>query len=241
MSHALRFIMTIAFILSSTIAMGDSSNQEFSYPELLVVPKASERLLKEAKLENDKAWTNHIPIQVSALTTLGAGMMAMNDNNKDKNKKETAKGAGQLAVIVGGGWIAGTVLTSALYRPYRTCYATVKPSKPKDKRDALEKERAAEECLDAPARLSRKANWLSLLTNAAAGIYVASTVNEDLTKAVGGAAALAAFAPIMFSYHWQDVKEYHEDYKKRIYGPIVQSGFSYQGKLAPTLTASIRF
>jgi len=239
--------ITIPFVivmlsLFSAVALGDDgSKQKFSYPELLVVPKASERLQKEARLENSKAWTSHIPIQVSALVTLGSGMMAMNDSDKDKDKKDTAKGAGQFAVLVGGSWLSATVLTSALYRPYRSCYKTVKPSKPKNSTEQLAKERAAEECIDSPATLSKKANWLSFLTNAAASAYVASAANDDLTKAAGGAAILAAFAPIMFNYHWQDVKEYHNDYKKRIYGPIVQSGFSYHGKLAPTLTASIRF
>ncbi len=237
-------IAVVCGILSTAVASGETSKQGFSYPELLVVPKASERLKKEAQLENRNSWTRHIPVQVSALVTLGAGMMAMQDKNHNKDERETAKGAGQLATMVGGGWLGATVLASALYRPYRSCLKTVRPSSPKNRKDQLVRERAAEECIDAPASLGRKASWLSFLTNLAAGVYVASTADEDLTKAVGGTAALAAFAPMMFSYHWEDVKSYHQDYKKRIYGPIVQSGVSYRmhlGKLSPAVTAGILF
>src|SRR4051812_44432216 len=52
-----------------------AANGEFDYPELLVTPRASERIATESGQEASRRWTTLIPEQVSALGTLTAGII----------------------------------------------------------------------------------------------------------------------------------------------------------------------
>src|SRR4051794_25473824 len=84
------FLMAIlSFTFASMSFAADTKH--YDYPELLVSPRASERLQREAKQEEHNSWTSHIPIQTSALTTFFAATMVAGDK-ADREKFPGDKG-----------------------------------------------------------------------------------------------------------------------------------------------------
>lgn len=220
----------------------------YEYPELLVQPQASDRLASEAKEEKSSAWTAHLPIQTSAVLTLLAGISASSDKadsgkTTDEEKQTQEKNAGQIATMLGGGWIATTVLLSVFYRPYHSGLSEIKKlEKGKNKSSQLIRERAAEEALDAPASLASRLTWLSASSNFVVGAYMVANAQGQNAKGMAAISTLGAFAPLLFSYSWEKVADQQKDYKKRIYGPITSGGVLYNEdsrKIAPAFFASL--
>ncbi len=210
----------------------------FEYPELLVTPSASKRLKMEAAQEEKSVWTSHWPVQTSALMTLTAGVLGMGDAG-NKNDKTDANGqkvksdakpsvyyAGLAGIGVGTGWLVTTVLFSSSYRPYQTGQKEIGKLPDKDRKDALMKERFAEEYIEKPASIGSRLMWISVFTNFGTGVAIAASAGADETKVAGGLAAVLAFTPLLFQYRWQQVMNYHEEYKKKIYGPLSDVRFS---------------
>jgi hypothetical protein len=230
-------------------AWGEAAQSEpvrLQYPELQVTPLASQRLDMEAQKESSLAWTTHLPIQVSALSTIAAGAMMLGEN-KDQmsgDHKDQANYAALTGLAVGAGWLGVTTYMASNYRPYATGQqevAALAPGKGKDK-EALVRERMAEEAIDRAASVGRRLTWLSVATNLAANGYIIGSSDNNGTKAVAGLAALTAFAPVLFSYRWNHVAAQHELYKKRIYAPIVMGGWQVRdGQAAPMVLAHLSF
>src|ERR1700677_2836215 len=63
------------------------------YPELQVVPRASERLSMEAKSEDSNAAITHWPIEFAGLATLVVGISAKGNERSDLTPKETSDAA----------------------------------------------------------------------------------------------------------------------------------------------------
>ncbi len=230
----------IVFIL--VFSSANVSGAEFEYPELSVTPRASDRLEMEAAKETQKRWTTHIPIQVSALATLTAGVLQFGSTDlvKDPDKR-----AGWAGILVGGGWLAATALMATNYQPYGSAQQDVSALPRKSQREQLTRERIAEERINAAARLGRKIQWLSVLTNAGAAIYMNSNAEPgSFSKVVDGATIAFAVAPLFFRYHWIDVAEEQRDYKKRIYAPVASATVFAEpgsGRLAPGLALALGF
>ncbi len=194
----------------------------FEYPELLVTPPASGRIEMEAKKENSRAWTAHLAMQASAATTIAAGIFALGDNGKDGSSKKIEE-AGMVALGIGSGWLVTTLGMSVLYRPFSSGLDELGKLPAKSKQEQLTRERLAEEHIARASSLSRKLEWLSIATNALASANVAAAAEkEEMAQVVGGLGVVMSAAPLLFSYYWQEVHRYHEDYKKRVYGPVVE-------------------
>lgn len=228
MKAPLKNTVLFFFVTTSLAAAAASAadSNELEYPEFLVVPRASARLEMEAKRENTHAWSQHIPIQVSALTTLMAGVS--NYKNSDSSKDPDGK-AGLGGMLVGAGWIGATLAMSAWYRPYENSYRELGAVNSKfnerspsgSTREQLTRERLSEEALEAPARLGRRLMWISAFTNfAMSGYMVTKATGSSLGQVTALISAVAAFTPVVFTYHWQRVAADHQQYKKRIYGPV---------------------
>lgn len=215
------FFFSAVLILTLAAPSAFSAETELEYPELLVVPRASARLEMEAKREEARAWNQHIPIQVSALATFTAGVLNMKspDPSKDPDGK-----AGLGGVLVGAGWIGATLAMSAWYRPYLTSWkelGTPTASGSKSTREQLTRERLSEEALESPARLGKRLIWISTLTNFGVSAYMASKATSSSMEQIASlVSCAAAFTPLIFKYRWQDVASDHQQYKKRIYGPV---------------------
>lgn len=208
--------------------------QNLSYPELSVAPRASDRLQTEANAESQNRFFTHIPIQTSAAATLIAGVMSINDPGQPvevEGASPSSYWAGITGVAVGGGWLALTGLMSVAYTPYKTGAAAIRAMPKGTTHEQLTRERAAEEQINAPARLGTRLTYLSVITNLGANAFIVASAAESTARVTGAIAIALSAAPLLFDYRWNEVADYQRDYKKRIYGPLSSI------TLAPRLTA----
>jgi hypothetical protein len=161
------------------------------------------------------------------------------EDSSNSTNKEAMRWASYSGIAVGGGWLGASFIMAKTYRPYRDGYKEIGKSSG-NRRDQLTRERLAEEKLIAPAALQRRLKWISAVTNLGAAAYIGSTSGNDLTKLSAAFAGVMAFTPILFPSHWETVANYHEQYKKRVYGPLTEVQFQPQiGSLAARGTASL--
>ncbi len=243
-----RTIMVLALAILLIPNLGVAAEKDginLDYPELMITPRASKRLQMEAAAENQHQWTQNIPIQVSALSTLAAGLVLNQENHPgfSNDQNNQAKSASSVAVVIGGGWLAASVLMNLNYQPYQTEWRQISTTPNGSKSEQLVRERLSEEAIHQTARLGRRLTWLSAFSNLAASTFVMASSGDSGTKSLAGLAALAAFTPVIFNYHWSDVECEQESYRKRIYGPVVSSALfaTPDHHFAPALLASLEF
>ena len=212
-----------------------------NYPELLVSPRASQRLKREAAVETQNTFTDHLPVQVSGVTTFLAGALANGDLKKDSD------GIGsRVAMVVGGTWITASLWMQVARRPFMRGFQEVKNSPYQSARDQLAAERLAEEHIDETARFYRKLKWLSVSTNLLASAYALSNVQTGSTgEALGYVGLVGALAPLLFSHRAEQVSEDQRSYKKKVLGPVTMgSGMildPFRRSLVPGFTATATF
>jgi hypothetical protein len=219
-----------------------SAGEAFEYPELSVVPRASERVLAEARHESPRRWTTFLPIQLSALTTLTTGAVL---NSNESPSKDPEKYAALTGISVGGGWLALTTLLSVFDTPYENAARELASMEGKSVRDQLTRERFAEEVINRRARLAFRIRMLSIVTNFAASAYmVKNAEGSAIILPLTGFSAVMAFAPLLFGHHWEEVASEQADYKKRIYAPVASAGLiarDGQGNWVPGMQLQFRF
>jgi hypothetical protein len=189
------------------------------YPELSVVPRASERLRIEADREAHQRWTSHLPLAVAGATTLLGGALAEGNKDRDKN------GIGpKIAIGVGAGWLVTAIWLHTSYRPYSMGSGEVKSLPQGSMREQLIAERYAEERISAAASLGKKIKWISFGTNLIASMASASDAKKDSAgMAVSVAGVATSFLPLLFNYPWERIQEEQINYKKKIFGPVTFS------------------
>lgn len=190
------------------------------YPELQVVPRASERLKMEAKAEAGSWFVTHWPVEVSGLATLYTGFSSTSNRKEDlsSKNKDDADTIATVTQAVGAGWLVAGLLIGG-QRPYYHGERALKKFTGKDERSLLLKERLAEEALERPARTMRVLTVVSVITNftmsGLSAIYA-----DDQGKMVAGVSAVLAFLPLMFKDPTIAVHDKHIEYKKKIYAPL---------------------
>lgn len=218
----MKFIIIVVSLSSliSTAAWSESrSGLSLAYPELQVSPRASERILMEARTEAKTRKTQLLPLQISALSTLLAGASAPKPLDPDKRDRDDVKFSRSLAIGVGVSWLAFSYFLNEDYTPYLKAQSILKSMPDKTVQEELVRERMAEEQIEAASSLGKKMMWASVTTNLAASIYLAGNTSSE-GNIYAAAAALLSFTPLVFRDRWQTVHCYHQDYKKRIYGPL---------------------
>jgi hypothetical protein len=211
--------------------------ERLEYPELQVIPRASQRLRIEAEEEDAFWFMTHWPIQVSGLATLYVGSTAKSQEREglsETQKKDFATTA-TIGQAVGAGWVVAGVLFG-MQRPYRTGLNKIAKYADNSPSSALLKERLAEEALERPARFMRAVRWASVLTNFGINVAMASFMT-DQGRLSAGVAATLAFLPLVFDDRTIVVYERHQEYKKKIYGPLTSTGVmydSYSRSLVPS-------
>ena len=189
-----------------------------NYPELMVVPKASERLNIEASRSDLNGWSNFLPLHVAATTTLTAGILTLNDLDKDH---DSAGIYPKIAIAVGAGWLATSVWLHSSYRPYYKSFQEVKKINGQTTRVQLAAERMAEEHINQIATLGKKIKWLSFFTNAgASALTIGSAKSDSAAKGTAFLGTLTSFLPLLFPLSWEQVSEDQQSYKKKIFGPV---------------------
>lgn len=226
-------LRTILFALlvshaSESFAQAPESTSQgsgFHYPELLVTPSASQRLLEEEKRESQNRFMDFWPLQVSGVATLLAGASAMGER-KD-GKTADAHYAGLAAMTVGGAWLGASTILAMTYTPYRDGALRVKKFAGTTKQQQLARERFAEEALQEPAALAVRLKWLSVFSNAAASLAVAGASKDRMTQAAGGVSALVSLTPWLFPLRLEKIWDYHDEYKRKVFGPVASGGLMW--------------
>lgn len=190
------------------------------YPELQVVPRASERLRIEAKEERGSWFVMHWPTELAGLATLTNGLLA-SGYKKDLSAKgeDEFKTINSFTTVVGAAWLAGGLILGG-QKPYARGYNAINSKgQGKSERAALMRERLAEESLERPAKTMRILKHFAVVSNFSmnvlTGIYL-----DDTGKVVSGVAAVLSFLPYMFDDHSIEVHDKHIEYKKKIYTPL---------------------
>jgi hypothetical protein len=198
------------------------------YPELQVVPRASERLAMESKAERGSWFVEHWPVELSGLFTLYVGNSSRSSRRENLTDKEKAD-AQTIATVtttVGAGWLIGGLIMGGQH-PYGTAAKAIGPRKGKDERSMLLRERLSEEALERPAKTMRVLQYVSVLTNAGVNALNIPYTN-DKGKVTAGLGVILAFLPMMFTDHSIDVYDKHIEYKKKIYAPLETASFHYE-------------
>lgn len=218
------FLLASVLLISGIAQAEDDLLKNLNYPELEVTPLASEIVIEEAKAEKRRRWTTHIPLQVSAVSTLLAAQMMKSKENLTQSQQDDFDYAKKMGQAVGFGWILTTGILAAQYMPYRSAYSDIKKMSGKSKRDKLARERRSERILREAAQLAKRLKWMSFISNFAASGYMTSNSNKD-TELYGAFGVLMAFTPFVFDSRWIMLDEEHQSHKKRIYGPVAHLGW----------------
>lgn len=210
--------IALAGILSSQLALA----QNYQYPELMVVPKATATLQREAKKEKTTTFTRYLPIQVAAAGALLVGLRA---RNRTENGASSATSVyGNTAIGAGVAFLSVTTILGVMTSPYRDGLSEVSRMRGKGRAGILDRERRAEEVLDDAGDLAWNLSlWSAISTTALSGA-IASSADDDSVKAAAAMGVLVGLVPLFWQARATTVMERHHDYKKRIYGPVASLG-----------------
>ena len=199
------------------------------YPELQVVPRASDRLALEASTEKDSGWSLLWPMETSAAFTIFSGIMFKgkvpnqeneSDDAYDKRRRESDFAA-TAAVGVGAMWMGFSVYVLST-EPYNTELNRIRKIKPDSKKNELLRERLAEEALQRPAELIKTLTWTSVLTNALVSLNLFDKGPSSM-NIYPLLSFTAAFIPAIFPSKYYTNYEKHLEYKRKIYAPVVNT------------------
>ncbi len=222
--------------------------REYVYPELSVVPKASEQILNQSLKEKNGSIGNHLPLLVPASMTFLAGLVeqisgARVDLSRPNSANQYAPWVG---MGVGAAWWAVSLGILNRLEIHESASKEVASLPTGTQRDQLLKERRAEEAIDKAGAIARRMKWISFGSNLLASGFMAGTAkdgNASLYFALASAAT--SFAPILFPHSWESLEDQHRDYKKRIYAPVAGITFLKDPRssiaLTPGFSVSLNF
>ena len=232
----LKLTSLFAAVLLSFSAM----SAEFDYPELQVVPLASERVRMEAIEEQSQNFLSDLPMQTSALTTILASVFLAGDRDE---KKDPDNHAMIMGAVIGGAWLAINTYHSSMYKPYTKTFNQMSKIKVSNERESLLRERIAESRIHQLARHGKRVKWLSFLSNSFASGYMLSKSKSDSNGQMFSILSLlASVGPLIFDNTWEEASKEHKENKKRIYRPILTTGLLPVGnKIAPAALFTLTF
>jgi hypothetical protein len=217
--HAFAPFFVSLFLMSR--AMGAETG--FEYPELSVVPRATDRILMEAQKDREQRWKTHLPILVPALGNFVAGTsLLLNGTRSDTHPSDTSsKVAPWIGMGMGLAWTAlvlGVIQHQDFYQEGIQESSKVQGKSP---REQLLRERLAEESIRRAGSLARKLKWMSSISNLGASAFmIAASKERSASGYLAIGAAASALVPFLFPIRWEKTEAIHEDYKKRIYSPV---------------------
>jgi hypothetical protein len=232
------FLVTLLGLVFSNFSVAETS---LSYPELDVTPRATERLNMLVEKERGSHLFSQLPMQISALSTLTAGLMQLGNVNEYKDPLKKSPNAG---IIVGGLWLGINYYVGQRYHIYESTQTDVNKIAGKTPRDQLMRERIAEEGINSAAHMAVRLKWISVATNFGANAFMLSKVKKETSaQYVGAFSLLASFAPVLFVSEWERVAADQNAYKKKVYGPIFTTSIfeTSEGKFSPGFLLAYTF
>ncbi len=226
-------VINLIFVLTnfSQPVFGQGKNSgDLNYPELMVTPRASERLSIESQKEIKMKgywYKQHAPLQLSALMTLLSSFQLSSNKpfypSDQTNENSNTEDAIKVGQMIGVGWLALTSYMAFNYKPYKRGYKEIKRLPKSTKKQKLTRERIAEEHINNAASVGKKMAWGSFVSNFLASAYMTSASKGD-ASIFSGLSVIASAAPLLFDYNWISISDSHKEYKKKIYGPIAKTG-----------------
>ncbi len=221
MKIILSFLLTVGLV---TPSWADDSKpfENLDYPELQVVPRATERLAQLAQLEQESAFLNQWTLLASGAMTLLAGTQSKGKykENPSNQEKKDADLAANLATGIGAGWVVvGSYL--AFKKPAANGLSGVRKMSTKDRRADLARERWAEEAMESASNLQTTLSNMAVVTNLAASVLLTSQASDDQTRTYGLLAATTSLLPWVFPSIYNVSYKKHLEYKRKIYAPLV--------------------
>jgi len=197
------------------------------YPELQVVPRASERLESEAQFEREGgSWLNQWSFLISGTSTLAAATLTSSAAGSAASVDQ--QNAIKLGQIVGG-LTLGVGIYYGFAKPYDSTLEKVRRVKGKDKRSLLLKERTAEEALERSANTIGSISTLSVWANLIVSAGLASFGDAN-SKTYAYAGVFVSALSMMFRHPYISNWEKHKEYKHKIYTPLPQTSFYRDSK-----------
>jgi hypothetical protein len=196
----------------------------------------------ETQNEREYGWIAFWSYQVSSIATFMAGNRLRGnykDNVTTDQEKKDSDNVAMTAMAVGVGGLGLSIFLIKMDL-YGDGFKRVKAVKVTDKRSDLLRERLAEEALEKPAHLINMLTTVSVVTNLAANVAVATQANGDV-RAYAAVGAVASFLPWMFENRYVDNWRKQQEYKRKIYTPLISYDWYFNPsnqKLQPQLTAN---
>lgn len=230
----------------------DNPLNSIDYPELQVVPRASERLLAEAKVEKDMRYMYNWTFFASGVSTLFAGYSLSSNFNPDfsngtsemKVKLDEKNNAALFSEIVGLSWIGiGYYLTEQ--SAYSTAYTQMRKMRGNgtDKKSELLQERLSDEAIESSRNLLSTLTYASVISNSVTSLISMSYAN-NVSRTYSAIALFGAFLPVIFPHRYIEVYQKQNEYKRKIYAPLVYMDYKqikYESSLTPHLNISWNF
>lgn len=222
-------LLLIGLIISwpqSALAEESGAAPSFDYPELMVTPRASEALLRHGRDEKADRWRQYLQIQIPAAINLFTGIRVMNEKYSPEQLRDSPslpgrlKDTGMAATAISGGWLGLTLAMGIWYEPYTSGLRDIRRYPGNSPREQLVRERIAEEHLANASRLASRLSHLSVISQTFTSVLLmANSENREhkIQAAVGGVFALS---PYVFRMSWIQNYRNHQNYKKRIFGPL---------------------
>ncbi len=193
------------------------------YPELQVVPRASERIQMDGGTESNNGYMMFWPFLASSGTTMIVALMSKNKFKAGKEEDESFRRDADFKVNAAAGlsaaWFGLTYFVSAS-EPYNSALQKINSIKGRDKKSLLLRERLAEEAMQKPAELVKMLAYASTLTNIVAAAGLMDVVSTDYNM-YASVAILTAFLPLIFKNKYVENYEKQLEYKRKIYAPVV--------------------
>lgn len=193
------------------------------YPELQVVPRASDRLQMDGSVESQNGYMMFWPFLLASGTTMMAALMHKNHFKPGSENDESFRSYADFKVNAAAGISAawfGLIYFVSANEPYNSALSKINQIKGRDKKSMLLRERLAEEAMQKPADLVKMLAYGSTITNFIAAAGLMDIVNPDYNL-YAGIAMLTAFLPLIFKNKYQENYEKHLEYKRKIYAPVV--------------------
>jgi hypothetical protein len=194
--------------------------KSLDYPELQVVPRASERLILESNIIREEGILTVVPYVTASLFTMASGFVVAGNLRPEisEEDKSDAKTNSNIAIGVGIGGLA--ISYWYIYTDhYGSTVNQIRGLRNKDRRTELLRERLAEETFEKSANLVSKWKWVFATANflACAQLTGKSVGNNNIYPTLGMATALL---PLFITSNFENNYQKQQEYKKRIYTPI---------------------
>lgn len=214
------------------------------YPELQVVPRASERLVMETLSSRNQGAMMLFPFVASSSMTLISGVAVNTHLKSDLTSGENndVQLATKFAMGVGAAGL-GLVYWFSAADMYGTTLAQIRSLKSKDRRTELLKERLAEEAFEKSAQMASQWKWIFAATNfvASARLIDKSTGDNNIFPSLS---IVTSLLPLFISTTYEVNFLKQQEYKKRIYIPLTWFDYHYnpaQASWQPQLNAVWNF